>query len=125
MNAMIVRLIPGGEHEITGCKFLANIRLKISSIPGHTYWSVVNVGRTRMVVPGMRSKKGDEGIRPGIRGRNQWPLVMIEVYFSERRNLLRMAIKSSISTERSCSISDATAHNPLRLCIRSPTPEQY
>lgn len=58
MNALIVRLMPGGEHASTGGELIGKMRLKMSAIPGHTFDSVVMVANTRMVVRAKEQGRG-------------------------------------------------------------------
>ncbi|KAG0137887.1 hypothetical protein HOY82DRAFT_644895 [Tuber indicum] len=91
LNATILRIMPGPEHEKVGFRLVTEIVIKIASIPGHTHRSVEGVGATRFKVPGVRSKEGDQGLHPETRvGRDAWPSIMIEVGYSEGLDLLHL-----------------------------------
>ncbi|KAG0635812.1 hypothetical protein HOY80DRAFT_415451 [Tuber brumale] len=91
LNAAIIRIMPGPEHEKVGVCLYTKIVRKIASLPGHNDESVVGVGATRFNVPGVRSKEGDQGLHPDTRlGRDAWPSLMIEVGYSEGLNLLHL-----------------------------------
>ncbi|RPB00415.1 hypothetical protein L873DRAFT_1789001 [Choiromyces venosus 120613-1] len=91
LNAAILRIMPGPEHEKVGFCLVLEIVIKIASIPGHSHQSTVGVGATRFKVPGVRSKEGDHGLHPDTRlGRDAWPSLMIEVGYSEGLNLLHL-----------------------------------
>jgi len=91
LDALIIKCMPGEEHEKTSRSFLVNLLEKIVAIPGHNRYSIIAVGSTRFSVPGVRSKEGDEGIKPrNTRAKkNQWPSLMVEVGYSENLAHLR------------------------------------
>ena len=68
-------------------------KLSISRVPGwwgHNEWSISDTRSSRYTVPGGRSKEDDGGIRCATRGRNSWPNLMVEVWFSESIRMLRL-----------------------------------
>ncbi|KAG0129273.1 hypothetical protein HOY82DRAFT_471572, partial [Tuber indicum] len=89
LNAAIVRIMPGPEHEKVVISLYSEIVSRIASLPGHSDESVVGVGATRFNVPGVRSKEGDQGLHPATRrARDAWPSLMIEVGYSAGLDLL-------------------------------------
>jgi len=90
INAAIVRIIPGPEPGCVAGELYQEIVRKIESIPGHIY-STSPMRATQFVVPGTRSKEGDQGLRPDTReGREAWPSLMIEVGYPDTPNLLHL-----------------------------------
>lgn len=91
LNATILRITPGPEHNIVAYDLYMEIVYKIASIPGHSRHSVSPVGATRFLDPGVRSKEGDQGLQPVTRGgRDCWPSLIIEAGCSEAQELLRL-----------------------------------
>ena len=91
-NQLIIRLTPGREHETAGVEFWYELRGKIAAIPMHTSRSVIGLGAERIIVPGERSKEGDQAIAPAARAAqsNPWPSVVVEVGYSETLNQLHI-----------------------------------
>ena len=79
LGHLIVRLMPGAGYKIASRRFLIEIMQRIMPIPGHTIGTVVAMGATRFLVPGVRSKEGDEAIHPTTRDRDDWPSIVVEV----------------------------------------------
>ena len=77
---MIVKCMPGAIHDIPCARLIYEIIECVCNIPGHTQYSVVPMATTRMIVPGIRSKEGDQGLKPETRGsKDAWPSLMMEV----------------------------------------------
>jgi len=90
LNAAILRIMAGPERGMVSSELLTEIRRKIASIPGHSRHSIFSVGATLFRVPGVRSKEGDQGLRPDTRlGREAWASLIIEVGCPEIQNLLK------------------------------------
>ena len=62
-NELIIRLVPGQEHQATGTGFCFKLRVKIVAIPFAVCF-FFGLGATRLIVPGRRSKQGDQAIAP-------------------------------------------------------------
>ncbi|KAG0633013.1 hypothetical protein HOY80DRAFT_897200 [Tuber brumale] len=91
LESLIIRLMPGAAHEHTSRDFYVTLVTKIATLPGHSIRSIRSVGATHFVVPGKRSKQGDEGLRPATRTLiTDWPSIMIEVGYSETLAYLRL-----------------------------------
>ena len=90
MDATPLSITVGAEHERVGGSFYQEIVQKITSIPGPTHRSIEPFCSTRVQVPGVRGKEGDESLGPVTRvGRDAWPSLVIEVGFSQGWNQLR------------------------------------
>ncbi|KAI5809561.1 hypothetical protein DFH27DRAFT_508298 [Peziza echinospora] len=87
LELLIVRFMPSASHEVASTMFMMEIMQRIMSIPGHTMRSVVGMGATRFSVPGVRSKEGDQAIRPTTRSRDDWPSIVMEVGSESLRQL--------------------------------------
>ncbi|PUU80745.1 hypothetical protein B9Z19DRAFT_1078711 [Tuber borchii] len=91
LNATILRIKAGLGYNIVAQDLYTEIVFKIASIPGHSRHSISPVGATRFLVPGVRSKQGDQGVQPINRvGMDSWPSLIIEVGCSETHELLRL-----------------------------------
>jgi len=121
LNATILRIRPGPEHNIVAHDLYLEIVYKITSIAGHDRHSVSPVGATRFLVPGVRSKEGDQGLQPITRvGRDCWPSLIIEVGCSEAQELLHLDAEWWLlnSESRTRLVIIATiSRNPFRLRI--------
>lgn len=79
LNAAILHIRPGLEHNMIACNFVSKVEKKIASIPGNNEDSVSGFGTTLFRTTAVRSKEGDQCLRPRTRkGKHAWPSVMIE-----------------------------------------------
>ena len=77
---LIIKCMPGTVHEIACARVVDEIKECIRNIPGQTRFSVCPMGASRVTVPGVRSKEGDQGLKPTTRvSKEAWPSLMVEV----------------------------------------------
>jgi len=94
LDAAILRIMPRSEHHRVGTNLFSELREKIASIPSHGSQSVQEFAATRLQIPRVRSKEGDESLGPATRvGWHAWPSVMIELGYSGGLDFLRLDAK--------------------------------
>ena len=77
---LIVKFMPGVAHDTTGMELYLLVRDTIGALPGHDRFSIRSMATSRFTVPGLRSKEGDQGLKPATRiGPLEWPSLVIEV----------------------------------------------
>lgn len=90
LNAAILHIRPGLEHNMIACNFVSKLEKKLASIPGNEH-SVSGFGAALFQTTGVRSKEGDQCLRPRTRkGRHAWPSVMIEAGYSKGKDFLSL-----------------------------------
>ena len=94
LDAAILRIMPRSEHHRVGINLFMELSGKIASIPNHGRRSVHGFGATRLQIPRVRSKEGDQSLGPATRvGWDAWPSVMMELGYSEGLDFLRLDAK--------------------------------
>lgn len=77
LDVTIICIAPGPEHERVGISLYMGIIEKIGFVHGHGRRQE-RFGATLLQVPGVRSKKGDDGFGTNTRtGRSVWPSVVM------------------------------------------------
>ncbi|KAI5805515.1 hypothetical protein DFH27DRAFT_551451 [Peziza echinospora] len=84
IQSLIIRFMPSIGHEVVSREFAFEIKQRVVGAHrgGYADRGVYNCGGGRFGVPGVRgvrSKEGDEALRPATRGRDGWPSVVVEV----------------------------------------------
>ena len=90
LDAAILRISPGNDHNLVSCNFATQLMVKMASLPGHNWRSFVGLGAAIFQDPGVRSKEGDQCYLPRTRRGGAWPSVMMEVGYSEGIDFLRL-----------------------------------
>jgi len=91
LNAAILRIRPGSAHHMIASTFAYEFTKKMTTIPGHGRHSVACSGSTLFRTPSVRSKQGDQSVRPRTRrGQAAWPSVMVEVGYPGGMKFLRL-----------------------------------
>lgn len=86
---LIVKLMPGLEHELVHTQFMRKLDKKLSAM-GLSDEAVSFVG-SATYIGNSRAKQGDAGIRPvAMRNRDEWPTVVVECGISESLARLRI-----------------------------------
>ena len=94
LNALICRILHGGNLSTLALNLWFDIRYKITTIPGHTRGSIREFYGTRFYVSDVRSKAGHKALGPVTRKtRTAWPSVVMEVGSSEALDFLRLDAK--------------------------------
>ena len=77
---LIIKCKPGAIHGVACARVIYGIMECVRNIPGHTRYSVCPMAASWMSVPGVRSKEGDQGLKPNTRvSKEAWPSLMVEV----------------------------------------------
>ena len=107
---LIVKYMPGATHEIPCARLIYRVIECVRNTPGHTEYSVVPMATTRMNVPGIMSKEGDQGLKPETRGsKDAWPFLMVEVC------TLLKTIKAHLISTAQCEYSESLPQAPAQM----------
>ncbi|RPA92452.1 hypothetical protein L873DRAFT_1862119 [Choiromyces venosus 120613-1] len=94
LNAAVLHIMLGPEHDIVSVDLYMKIVIKIASIPEHSEDMIAGVGATQFQVQGVWSKEEDQGLRPSTwEGREAWPSLMMEVGYLEMIGLLHIDVE--------------------------------
>lgn len=78
---LVIKYMLGIPHELVGGEFFYAIRQVLERLPGHGFGSVAHLRASTFTVPGVRSKEGNQGLRPTTRkGPNAWLLRLVSPY---------------------------------------------
>ena len=91
LDAAILRIRPGSDHQTIAYSFASDFTRKMNSIPADGKRLISCGGPSMFRIPGVRSKEGDQSFRPRTRtGIAAWPSVIVHVGYPGGMRDLRL-----------------------------------